>query len=316
MSSISKAERSYIQAGLLSNPARRLDGRSLDEYRAIALEPGVAPLANGSARLHIGRNDDGSGGTEVLAAVKLEVETSEDGGADNGRIACTVSCFVVFSSSLQRTSWPYLEDSSPTAYPNMSSGALDDLQHDLSTVLHQTLSHPSLHPSNLSILPQKKYWLLNLDVVVLADAGNIYDAIFMAAHAALWDTKVPRTRNIEYKARKADGAGDMDVDEERPSGFDTRQVNAAADFELQDYWDEGEVLSGRDVWPVPVTLNLVCHFSMNVLHILISIRNRRHISSMHSCKKKHHRPSDFLLSIRSRPRNPLCKRCALLDLVI
>lgn len=127
--------------------------------------------------------------------------------------------------------------------------------------MHQTLSHPSLHPSNLTILAGKKSWLLNLDVVVLADAGNIYDAIFMAARAALWDTKVPRTRSVEYKARKsgfnAKGTADMDVDEEAPSGFDTRQVSAAADFELQDYWDEGEILAGRDSWPVCVTLNLV-----------------------------------------------------------
>ncbi|KAF8919465.1 hypothetical protein CPB85DRAFT_1276748 [Mucidula mucida] len=154
------------------------------------------------------------------------------------------------------SSAPYL-DSSPTAYPNLSTGALDDLQHDLTTVLHQTLSHPSLHPSNLAILPGKKSWLLNLDVVILADAGNIYDAIFMAARAALWDTKVPRTRSVQYKAHKSGKASaDMDVDEEVTSGFDTRQVSTAADFELQDYWDEGEVLEGRDRWPVCVTLNL------------------------------------------------------------
>jgi exosome complex component RRP42 len=126
-----------------------------------------------------------------------------------------------------------------------------------------------LHPNNLGILPGKKSWLLNLDIVVLPDAGNIYDALFMAARAALWDTKVPRTRSVEYKARKgsssnaaggnkAGGSGDMDVDEDTPSGFDTRHISNATDFELPDYWDEGEVLDGKDKWPVCITLNLVC----------------------------------------------------------
>ena len=139
----------------------------------------------------------------------------------------------------------------------------------MSTILNQTLSHPSLHPNNLGILPGKKSWLLNLDIVVLSDAGNIYDALFMAARAALWDTKVPRTRSVEYKARKggsgnasvgdkAGGSGDMDLDEDTPSGFDTRHISNATDFELPDYWDEGEVLDGKDRWPVCITLNLVC----------------------------------------------------------
>ena len=97
MASISKAEKAYIQAGLLANPPSRADGRSLYDFRAISLETSIAPLANGSARLSIGRNPhDGSGGTEVLAAAKLEVESVEQGGGgvDGGRMACTVTWYV------------------------------------------------------------------------------------------------------------------------------------------------------------------------------------------------------------------------------
>ncbi|KAI0933253.1 hypothetical protein AcV7_004775 [Taiwanofungus camphoratus] len=158
------------------------------------------------------------------------------------------------------------KDSSPSAYPHLSSNALDDLQHDLSSVFHQTLSHPSLHPTNLGILPNKKSWLLCLDVVVLADAGNVFDALFMAARAALWDTRVPRTRAIQYHTRKSAAATpsiDMEMEAEGPgvpgrSGFDTRDIaRTAADFELPDYWDEGEVLGGREKWPVCITLNVL-----------------------------------------------------------
>jgi exosome complex component RRP42 len=49
----------------------------------------------------------------------------------------------------------------------------------------------------------------------------------------------------------------MDIDQDTISGFDTRQVQTATDFELPDYWDEGEVLDGRQHWPVCITLNLV-----------------------------------------------------------
>ena len=134
----------------------------------------------------------------------------------------------------------------------MSSAALDDLQHDLTDILQQTIQHPSLHPQNLSIIPNKKSWLLNLDAVVLADAGNVVDALFMASRAALWDTKVPRTRSIEYRAPDASKASKKDVHstamdvDDSVSGFDTRDMaRTAADFELPDYWDEGEVLDGQ-----------------------------------------------------------------------
>ena len=90
---VSKSESSYIRTSLRANPPIRADGRSLTDYRAIFLETGVAPLANGSARLNLGKHpQEGGGGTEVIAASKLEVEDVEDGeGVDGGRVVCTVS---------------------------------------------------------------------------------------------------------------------------------------------------------------------------------------------------------------------------------
>ena len=102
--SLSKAEKAYIQAGLVATPPSRADGRDLLDYRSIALETGVAPLANGSARVCIGRSLGGAdtggagGGTEVVTATKLEVENvgGVDGGVDGGRVVCSVSWFVLF----------------------------------------------------------------------------------------------------------------------------------------------------------------------------------------------------------------------------
>ncbi|KAH9981621.1 ribosomal protein S5 domain 2-like protein [Russula compacta] len=228
---LSKSEKSYIQTSLQP------------QFRAVTLQTGVVPIANGSAHLNLGRSSDESiGGTEVLAAAKLEVEDigvgSSSGGVEGGRIVCTVSC-------------------SPAAYSYLSAAALDDLQHDHSAMLNDVLSHASLRPPNLGIIPGRKAWLLTLDLMVLSDAGNVYDALFMAARAALWDTRVPRTRAVEYRSDNKNQGGEMDVDSEPQSGLDTSRAKApATDFELEDYWDDGAVLGRQDAWPVCVTLNL------------------------------------------------------------
>jgi len=99
---LSKAEKSYICSSLLSDPPIRLDGRALEDYRPIALETGVVPLANGSAKVCIGRPGRGGyvheaggvgGGTEVVVGVKLEVAGAEE-DEGGGKISCTVSWYV------------------------------------------------------------------------------------------------------------------------------------------------------------------------------------------------------------------------------
>ncbi|EJD55633.1 ribosomal protein S5 domain 2-like protein [Auricularia subglabra TFB-10046 SS5] len=219
---MSKAECSYVRQALSTNPPVRADGRGLLDYRTVSIVRGTIPLANGSARVSIG-------GTEVLASAKLEVTD-----ADRGAIACNVVCPV-------------------SAYPTLAPGALDDLAADHTHVLHSVLGDPSLVPDTLTIIPKKKAWLLTLDLLVMADAGNIYDALFLAARIALIDTRVPRTSPIEYKAPKhaAVGGDDMGM------GFSFKREQAAAvDFEVKDYWDEGAPLQGADTWPMCVTLNL------------------------------------------------------------
>lgn len=90
---LSKSERAYIQSSLKATPPLRADGRGLLDFRTVLLETGVAPLANGSARLNIGKMArEGGGGTEIVAAVKLEVEDVENGdGIDGGRVVCSVT---------------------------------------------------------------------------------------------------------------------------------------------------------------------------------------------------------------------------------
>lgn len=91
---ISKAEQSYLLTSLLSPSSQRADGRSALDYRHITIETGVAPQVHGSARATVGE-------TEVVAAVRLEVEDHLSGeGKDGGRVACSVTWSVGFTSPL------------------------------------------------------------------------------------------------------------------------------------------------------------------------------------------------------------------------
>ncbi|KAF7970923.1 hypothetical protein HWV62_22632 [Athelia sp. TMB] len=239
MAAISKSERAYIHSALLASPPHRADGREPHTYRSIALETGIASSSNGSARVQIG----GVGGTEVIAAVKLEVGTIGDGEGEG--ILCSISC-------------------SSAAYPYLNPNDLDNRAHDLASPLQLALN--SLPLSRSLRISDGKSWRVHVDAVILADAGGAWEALCMAIRAALCDTRVPRTRGVEYRTNaKPKGGektgGDMDVDTDTRSGFDTRaqaftQIHAG-DFELVDYWDEGEVLEGRERWPVGVVLNLL-----------------------------------------------------------
>ncbi|KAG8969961.1 hypothetical protein FRC03_012414 [Tulasnella sp. 419] len=249
MFSISKSEQSYIATSLSSEKPLRADGRDLLEYRPIHVECGVAPLANGSGRAIVGVGDDT---TEVLVAGKLEVEDTEEelqesGEATNGRLTCYVSC-------------------TSAAYPYHTNNQLEDLSSDLSSTLFQLLSSSAFllpdtasNNSQLSIIPQRKHWHLTLEAVIICDSGNVVDALFIAARAALWDLRIPKTRSLEYRGPQTQT---MDIDQGPghdafKTVADKKESTHVIDFELEDNWDDGVPLEDREALPVCVTLNLL-----------------------------------------------------------
>ena len=175
-----------------------------------------------------------------------------------GRAICPI---VICPVSNAKTS------SSPAAYPYLLTSQQEDLQAEYSDLLQSILGHKSLLPSDLSILHGKKSWLLNLDAVILSDTGNIYDVMFMACRAALFDTRVPRTRAVAYQTTKkpSDPTTGTEVDVDVEMGMEdnfkaalrSRKQSRAADFELEDNWDEGVPLTERYKWPICITLNIV-----------------------------------------------------------
>lgn len=143
---------------------------------------------------------------------------------------------------------------------------LDDLSADLLALFQQTLASSSnVWGPQLVIIPKKKRWHVHLEGVIISDYGNVLDTLVIAARAALWDLRVPRTRNLEVQRETARPAIDdaMEVDATKADALGSAvkgtrvSKKPGGDFELEDYWDDGVPLKGRDTLPVCVTLNLV-----------------------------------------------------------
>ncbi|KAJ1506815.1 Exosome complex component RRP42 [Coelomomyces lativittatus] len=78
-----------------------------------------------------------------------------------------------------------------------SSTTDDDVSNELTQLLTRQFTHtsPSLQPvlRQLCILPGEACWVVYIDVLVLAMAGNLVDALFLATKAALLTTSLPQT---------------------------------------------------------------------------------------------------------------------------
>jgi exosome complex component RRP42 len=150
---------------------KRLDDRSLTDYREIKIEQGVIEKAEGSARVFLGK-------TQVLVGVKVETgepfpDTPNDG-------VMTVNAELV-----------------PLASPNFEPGPPDENSIELARVVDRGIreSH-AIDTEKLCIEPGKKVFVVFVDVYVLNHDGNLIDASAIAAVAALMNTKMP---NYEIK---------------------------------------------------------------------------------------------------------------------
>ena len=155
----------------LMEKGKRLDDRTLNDYREIKIEQGVIEKAEGSARVYLGK-------TEVLVGVKVQTgepfpDTPNDG-------VMTVNAELV-----------------PLASPNFEPGPPDENSIELARVVDRGIreSH-AIDTEKLCIEAGKKVFVVFVDVYVLNHDGNLIDASAMAAIAALMNTKMP---NYEIK---------------------------------------------------------------------------------------------------------------------
>ena len=160
----------------------REDGRKCEEYRKpITIEYGISPKsADGSARVKIG-------GTEVVAGVKLDVDAPYPDTPDKGNLI--VSCELL-----------------PLSNPEFESGPPSIDSIELSRVVDRGIreSH-AVDMEKLCITKGEKVWVLFVDIYPINDEGNLFDAVSLAALAALKDARFPafdtKTKKVNYEER-------------------------------------------------------------------------------------------------------------------
>lgn len=154
----------------------RIDRRKLDEFREISIEYGISKKsAEGSAKVKIGQ-------TEVVAGVKMEVGAPFPDVPDKGTIIANVELL-------------------PLSSPEFESGppGINAIEYARAVVDRGIRESDALDFKKLCIKEAEKMWTVLIDVYSINDAGNLADAIGLAALAALIDAKYPSYDEKEDK---------------------------------------------------------------------------------------------------------------------
>jgi exosome complex component RRP42 len=150
---------------------KRLDGRTLTDFREFKIEQGVIEKAEGSARVLLGKSD-------VLVGVK--VETGEPFPDTPNEGVMTVNAELV-----------------PLASASYETGPPDETSIELARIVDRGIRESkAIDTEKLCIEPGKKVFVVFVDVWVLNYDGNLIDTAALAAMSALLNTKMP---NFEIK---------------------------------------------------------------------------------------------------------------------
>lgn len=146
---------------------KRVDGRSLTEYRPISIIPKFSKNADGSCRVNIGE-------TDVIAGIKMEIGTPYPDSPDEGSISVGA-------------------EFTPMASPIFETGPPDEYSIELARVVDRCIRESkTLDFKQLLIEEATKAWIVSIDVYVVNDAGNLFDASSLAALGALLTAKIPK----------------------------------------------------------------------------------------------------------------------------
>ena len=158
-----------IDTSLIQNMAesgKRIDSRQFSQYRNITIETNAVTSAEGSSRVRIGN-------TEVLAGIKMEPGTPFSDTPDAGVLM--VGAELV-----------------PLASPEFEPGPPGEEAVELSRVVDRAIRESKCVDFNkLCIKEGEKVWMMFVDIDVLNDDGNLFDACGIAAISALLNSTIP-----------------------------------------------------------------------------------------------------------------------------
>ena len=146
---------------------KRADGRGLEEYREITITSEVSKNADGAARVKLGE-------TEVIAGIKFVPGEPYPDSPDKGTI----------SVSLELLSF---------ASPEFETGPPKPAAIELGRVVDRGIRESkAIDFKSLCIREGELVWIVFIDIYVLNDDGNMFDAASLAAVKALQNAKIPK----------------------------------------------------------------------------------------------------------------------------
>ena len=153
----------------LARNGRRIDGRGVDDYRPVHIEPGFVVSADGSALARVGE-------TSVLCGIKLEPGKPYADTPNAGTLSTNAELI-------------------PLSSPMFEPGPPHPRAIEVSRVVDRAIrAAEAIDLKKLCVAPSEKCWTCFVDVHVLDHSGNLIDASMLAAVAALAHTTVPNTR--------------------------------------------------------------------------------------------------------------------------
>tara|TARA_Y100000310_G_scaffold221748_1_gene223364 strand:+ start:12118 stop:12939 length:822 start_codon:yes stop_codon:yes gene_type:complete len=179
---------------------KRFDGRKPEEFRDIEIDVNLSKKAEGGAKVRIGE-------TEVWVGVKMSVGTPYDDSPDQGNLMVTSEL-----TPLSHQKYEY----GPPKFPTIELGRLVD---------RGIRESGFLDLKKLCIVPGEAVWNIFIDVYSINDAGNLLDAAFIGALAALKSAKVPKydeeKKQIDYDAEPA---SDFPLTDKLPLNFSVYKI--------------------------------------------------------------------------------------------
>lgn len=159
-----------IIAGL--KEGKRNDGRKIDELRKLDISYDVSENADGAARVKLGN-------TDVIAGVKMILGTPYPDSPDEGSISVGAELL-------------------PLADPNFESGPPREDAIELSRVVDRGIRESkAIDFKSLSIVEGESCWVGFVDIYMLNNDGNLFDACGIASLAALLKTRMPKLEDNE-----------------------------------------------------------------------------------------------------------------------
>lgn len=145
---------------------KRISGRGLLDYRDLTIETGFIKNANGSAIVTLGK-------TKVIAGVKMMPEKPYPDNPDEGSISVNIEL-------------------SPMSDPNFSTGPPNENSIEVARVVDRCVRESkAIDFKSLCIKEGEFVWMIYIDLYLINNDGDMYDACSIAALSALKDAKFP-----------------------------------------------------------------------------------------------------------------------------